>query len=358
VRDRIEYALPGGAVGSFVGGAHVRRKLEDLLRYRHDTLLGDLQTHHGVAPRNFVITGATGLIGSALVPFLTTGGHRVTRLVRLRRHGNRPGGTDAIRDAVWSPEAGIVPPDAVASSDVVIHLAAPNIAGARWTPDRKRLLLESRVQGTALLARTMAASSQTSAALVSVSAVGIYGDRGDEVLNDEASPGAGFLAQMAQAWEQAAEPARAAGIRTVHPRLGIVLSPAGGALQRLLPPFRLGVGGPLGSGRQWMSFASIDDVLGMLYRAALEPGLNGAFNAVAPEPVTNASFAQALGRVLHRPAALPVPAAALKGLFGEMAEAALLSSQRVVPDRLVREGYSYRHPTVTASLSHVLGGVA
>jgi uncharacterized protein (TIGR01777 family) len=355
VRDRIEFEVPCGALGAAVGGGRARHKLEAMLRYRHDTLLADLTAHRGVAPRTFVVSGATGLVGSALVPFLTTGGHTVVRLVR---RASAPGPHGASRDVVWDPARGVLPAAELEGADAVVHLAGANIAGARWTAARKRLLLESRVQGTDLVARTIAGLARRPAALVSVSGVGIYGDRGDEVLEDSATPGSGFLTDLALRWEAAAEPARERGIRTTHPRLGIVLSPAGGALARLLPPFRLGLGGPIGTGRQWMSSASIDDVVGMLYWSALRDEASGPFNAVGPDSVRNAAFAHTLGRVLDRPAFIPVPATPLRLVFGEMADAALLGSQRVVPTLLTRMGYPYRHPTLKDALLHVLGRVA
>lgn len=356
LRDRIECELPGGGAGAALGRGHVRHMLESLLRYRHDTLLADLTAHHGVTPRRFAVSGATGFVGRALVAFLTTGGHEVVRLVR--RETAAGGGDPASRVCEWDPARGTIDAAALDGVDAVIHLAGASIAGARWTPARKRLLMASRVEGTTLLARTLAGLGRRPDAFVSVSAVGIYGDRGDEVLEDAASPGTGFLADMAQAWERAADPAREAGIRTAHPRLGLVLSPAGGALERLLPPFRLGVGGPIGSGRQWMASASMDDTVDLLTWSALTPEVHGAFNAVTPDVVRNATFARTLGRVLGRPAVLPVPAAALTLAFGEMAREALLASQRAMPTLLEQTGYRFRHATLEAALQHVLGRVA
>jgi uncharacterized protein (TIGR01777 family) len=349
LRDRIEFVPPLGPAGAVFGEPLVQHKVERMLQYRHDTLRDDLAAHSGVAPRRIVVSGATGLIGSTLVPFLTTGGHHVTRLVR---RATKQG------DVTWDPDRNILPAAVLEGVDVVIHLAGANIAGGRWTTDRKNVLVESRVRGTGLLARTMAGLTQRPSAFVSVSGVGIYGDRGDAVLDDDALPGTGFLADLAQQWERAANPAAAAGIRVTHPRLGIVFSPAGGALGKLLPPFLLGMGGPMGSGHQWMSPGSIDDTVGALHFASLHPELTGAFNAVGPEPITNAGFARTLGRVLGRPALLPVPAPALRLLLGEMADQTLLASQRALPARLTTLGFRFRHPTVEAALRHVLGRVA
>lgn len=346
LRDCITCVPPLGAAGAAFGTALLRGKLDRLLRYRHATLAADLAAHAGNAARRFVIAGATGMIGSALVPFLTTGGHQVTRLVR-----GRPGPGDA----QWDPDQGSIDATALAGADAVINLAGANVAGGRWTAARKQLLIDSRVRSAGLLATTMGRMTSPPGAFVSVSATGFYGDRGDEPLGDEAAPGAGFFPSLVQAWEGAADPARRAGVRVSHPRFGVVLSPAGGALAKLLPPFRAGVGGPVGSGRQWMGWTSIDDAIGLLHLASANARVEGSFNAVAPAPVRNADFARTLGRVLDRPALLPVPAAALKLLFGEMAEATLLASTRVIPELLQEYGFRPRHPQLEAALRHVLG---
>jgi uncharacterized protein (TIGR01777 family) len=348
VTDRITCAPPLGALGTLVGGAFVRATLARMLRYRHEVLAGDLAAHAraGLAPLHVAVTGASGLVGSALVPFLTTGGHRVSRLVR-RIPGDGEIG--------WQPGRGVLDPRALEGVDAVIHLAGESIAGGRWTPARKAALRESRTGPTALLATAMAQLDRRPATLVSVSATGLYGSRGDEVLDDDSRPGTGFLADLAQAWEAAAEPAERAGIRVTHPRFGIVLSPAGGALGKMLPAFLAGGGGPLGSGRQWMPWSAIDDSVGMLHFALADTRVRGGFNAVAPTPVTSATFARALGRVLHRPACLPVPAAALRLLFGEMADATLLASARAVPAALQRWDYAFRHPDLERALRHLLG---
>lgn len=356
LRDRIECSLPAGRVGAALGEGTIRRALESMLRYRHDTVLGDLEAHRGSTPATYAVTGASGLVGSALVPFLTAGGHRVIRLVRPATRRPAPRGPgDAVTDLPWDPAQGILSARELEGVQGVFNLAGASIAGGRWTPARKRELRESRTRGTALLARALATLDRKPAVMVSVSATGIYGDRGDEMLDDQASPGSDFLAVLGQDWERAADAARLAGVRVVHPRLGLVLSPAGGALQRLLPPFRLGLGGPLGHGQQWTSPASIDDVLGMLLYAAHATGLDGAFNAVAPDAVQNHELARTLGRVLHRPAPFRVPAAALRLALGELADTVLLASQRAVPALLATAGFRWRHPTLEGALRHVLG---
>lgn len=346
IRDCITCEPPLGATGALFGAAFVRHRLERLLRYRHATLADDLAAHAGVAPRRFVIAGATGMIGSALVPFLTTGGHEVTRLVRSRPS---PG------DVAWDPDRGVIDSTVLDGADAVINLAGASVAGGRWTARRKQYLIDSRIRPAGLLAQSMARVSRRPSAFVSVSASGFYGDRGDEPLGDEAAPGAGFFPSLVQAWEGAADQAGAAGVRVAHPRFGIVLSPAGGALAKLLPPFKAGLGGPVGGGRQWFGWSSIDDAISLLYLAATNPNVRGAFNATAPAPARNADLARTLGRVLERPAVIPLPSAALKLALGEMAEATLLASARVLPELLQEYHYRHRHLQLEAALRHVLG---
>jgi uncharacterized protein (TIGR01777 family) len=302
------------------------------------------------SPRlHLVVTGAGGLIGSALLPRLTRRGHRVSRLVR------RSAGAGEIS---WDPSRGALDPADLEGVDAVVHLAGENV-GARWTAARKRRIRSSRVAGTKLLSAALARLRRRPAVLVSASAIGIYGDRGDETLTETSSLGNGdrdFLASVTQEWEAAADPARAAGIRVVHPRFGVVLSPDGGALARLLLPFRLGLGGRLGSGSQWMSWISIDDTIGAIEQALSNPGLTGPVNVTAPEPVTNREFTRTLGRVLSRPTLFPVPAAALRLALGEMAESTVLASTRVLPTKLIEVGYHFTQPRLEEALRHVLGG--
>jgi uncharacterized protein (TIGR01777 family) len=349
--DRIEFGPPFGTVGTAAARWLARPRVERMLAYRHATLRDDLAAHerHRAMPRlRVAVTGATGLIGSALVPFLTTGGHEVIAVSRRRR----------LRDALhWDPAAGVIDHAGLEGMDAVVHLAGETV-GTRWTEHRKRRIRESRVEGTMFLAEALASLRRPPRVLVSASAMGIYGDRGEEVLTEDGVPeGAAtdFFVELGRDWESAADPALAAGIRVVNPRFGLVLTPAGGALGRMLPAFLLGVGGPLGSGRQWVSWISIDDAVGVIHHALFTDELAGPVNAVAPEPVTGRAFATTLGHVLNRPALLPVPAPALKLLFGEMANTALLSSQRLSSARLVGSGYTARHPTLEVALRHVLG---
>jgi uncharacterized protein (TIGR01777 family) len=350
VTDRIEFAPPLGAAGAAVA-ALIARRVDRMVGYRHALLREDLAAHALYRDRSrltVAVTGATGLLGSALVPFLTTGGHRVLALTRRPRRGDQ---------VPWDPAAGRLDPSALAGVDAAVHLAGETI-GVRWTEARKRRMRTSRIQGTRLLAETLARLPTPPRVLVSASAIGIYGDRGDAILTEDTpslEAPSDFLVDLAREWEAATEPARAAGIRVVLLRLGIVLTPAGGALGRMLMPFRLGVGGPLGSGRQWVSWIAIDDVIGAVHHALQTDGLAGPVNATAPEPVSSRVLAGTLGHVVHRPALVPAPAPALRLLFGEMADTALLGSQRVLPARLLASGYRFRQPALEPALRHLLG---
>ena len=296
-----------------------------------------------------LVTGASGLIASALAPALASWGWTVLRLGRRGRR-NGPGAPDLI----WDPAAGSFPRAALEGLDAALHLAGANLAGGRWTTARKALLLSSRVQGTRLLAETLASLDRPPRVLVSASGIGVYGDRGDETLTEASAPGAGFLGGLAQVWERSTEPAARRGIRVVIMRQGIVLTPRAGALARMLPPFRLGLGGQFGAGRQWMSWIALDDLLAA-YRHALGDGsLSGPVNAVAPEPVTNREFTRTLARVLRRAAPFPVPAWALRLGLGEMAVEALLASQRALPGRLLERGFTFRFPSLEPALRHLL----
>lgn len=289
------------------------------------------------------ITGSSGLVGTALSKALAARGDAVLKLVRRDARN--------AQEVRWSPSAREVDVAGLEGVDTIVHLAGENIADGRWTDARKRSIRDSRVDGTHAVARAVATLGSRPT-LVSASAIGIYGDRGDEALTEAAAPGEGFLAEVCVAWEAAAEEARAAGARVVHPRIGVVLAKDGGALAKMVPPFRLGVGGVLGDGRQYMSWVHLDDVVAMLLRAIDDATLEGPFNAVAPNAATNAEFTKALGRALHRPTFLPVPRFAAKLAFGsELAEEALLASARVVPERLRADGFSWRFAELDRALA-------
>lgn len=279
------------------------------------------------------ITGSSGFVGSAATVALRAAGHDVVRLVR---------GADAAADsAPWNPASGELDPARLGAVDAVVHLAGENVAAGRWSAARKQAIAASRGPATERLCRALAALPRRPATLVSASAIGIYGDRGDEPLDEHSPPGRGFLAEVGRAWEAATGPAADAGIRVVNLRIGMVLHPTGGALARMLPPFRLGVGGRLGHGRQWTSWITLADLVGAIGFVLARPDLRGPVLAVAPEPVTNREFTATLARVLRRPAVLPVPALALRLLFGEMATSLLLASQRARPTRLLAAGFPF-----------------
>lgn len=293
-----------------------------------------------------VVSGSHGLIGSALVPALAAAGHRVRRLVR---------GTAGPDEVAWDPGAGTIDAGGLAGADAVVHLAGVGIGDKRWTEEQKRRIRASRVTGTSTLAAALAGLPTAPAVLVSASAVGFYGDRGDEVLTEDSGPGRGFLAEVVRDWEQAAAPAAEAGVRVVHTRTGVVQTPKGGALAKQLPLFKLGVGGRLGSGKQWVSWVSIDDAVGGILHALTTESLRGPVNLCAPEPTTSAGLAKAIGRALHRPAVLPVPKLALSVVVGgQMTNEMVLASQRAVPQKLVASGYRFRHPEIGPAMDDLL----
>src|SRR6266508_276378 len=301
-------------------------------------------------PMHVAVTGSTGLIGSALVRLLVAEGHTVTRLTRSEPRGS----SGSVREARWDPAAGTVDAGALAGTDALVHLAGKAISSGRWTRKVKREIRESRVRGTGLLAETMAGMADGPKVLVSASGIHYYGDRGDEVLTEQSRPGEGFLAEVCQAWERAADPARASGLRVVHVRTGPAQTTAGGSLPRQLPLFRLGLGGRFGAGRQWWSWIALDDVVGIYRHALVTDGLEGAVNATAPNPVTNAEFTTTLARVLGRPALAPVPKLGPRLVLGEMAEELLFSSIRVQPEAPLARGYEFRWPELEPTLRHLL----
>jgi len=293
------------------------------------------------------ISGASGLVGSRLTSLLEAEGHRVSRLVRREPAA----GADEI---LFNAPAGRVDASKLDGVDAVIHLAGENVAAGRWNEARKRRIRDSRVLGTRLIAETVARLDRPPAVLVNASAIGFYGDRGDEILDETSEPGEGFLPETCLAWEAATAAAETAGVRVVRLRIGVVLSADGGALAKMAPIFRAGLGGKTGSGTQWMSWISIDDLVGAIRFVLSRDDLSGPVNAVGPQPETNAEFTRVLARVLRRPAIAPVPAFVVRAIFGEMGQELLLSSTRVLPRRLEQAGFGYGHETLDAALRAVL----
>ena len=296
---------------------------------------------------NVLMTGSSGLIGSPLMSFLGGRGHQVRRLFR------RP--TAEVNATFWNPADGTFADGAFDGIDAVVHLAGENIAGGRWTAARKDRIRTSRIDGTRRLCEGLASLQSPPKVLVAASAVGFYGDRADEMLDESSAPGTGFLPEVCRDWEEATAPARDRGIRVVLLRTGILLSPRGGALAKMLPPFRLGVGGVLGSGNQYMSWIALDDMLGIVLHVITDGSIRGPVNAVAPNAVTNREFTKTLGTVLHRPTVFPVPGFAARLVFGEMAEALLLASTRVEPAVLRSTKFEFAYPDLESALRHVLG---
>lgn len=293
-----------------------------------------------------LISGASGLIGSALKTALSTRGDSILSLTRRNARNDD--------EITWDPSSNTLDPSRLTNIDGVIHLAGENIASRRWTAAQKARIRDSRVQGTALLAQTLASMSSPPKVFISASAIGYYGNRHDEILTEDSQPGEGFLPNVSIAWENAAKPATEASIRTVHPRIGIVLSPKGGALGKMLLPFKLGLGGIVGSGNQYMSWITLDDLVSLFLFAIDNESINGAINAVSPTPVTNREFTKTLGRVLSRPTIFPLPAFAAKLALGEMADALLLASTRVISSRLEKTSFSFAHPHLEPALRHLL----
>ena len=295
-----------------------------------------------------LVSGSHGLVGKALIRSLTDDGHEVVRLVRHERVVGQ-------QEIEWHPNQGRIDAERLEGFDVVVHLAGENIAAGRWTSEKKRAIRESRVKGTALLSEALAQLSQPPGVFLSASAIGYYGDRGDELLTENSKPGEGFLTDVCVEWERSTQPAVEKGIRTVCTRFGIILDANEGALAKMLFPFRMGIGGRIGDGKQWMSWIALDDVVKGLKLLIEDTATRGPVNFVSPNPVTNAQFTKTLGRVLSRPTMFPVPAFAARFAFGEMADALLLASQKVEPSVLKDRGFPFYWPTLESALKHLLG---
>jgi uncharacterized protein (TIGR01777 family) len=298
---------------------------------------------------NILVSGSTGLVGTALIPALTAAGHEVVRLVRSK---SRSPSRELIG---WDPEANYIDAAGLEGLDAVVHLAGESIASGRWTALKKARIRDSRVRGTRLLCEALGHATRPPAVLICASAVGFYGDRGDEVLTESSSLGTGFLAEVCRDWEGSTNPARQKGIQVINLRFGVILSAHGGALATMLTPFKMGAGGVIGSGRQYMSCIAVDDCIGAIQHALSAASLSGPVNVVGPVPVTNREFTKTLGKVLGRPTIFPMPAFAARLALGEMADELLLSSARVEPKKLLESGFQFQYPELESALRHVLG---
>ena len=346
LRDQVTYQLPAGVLGRVFGSGLARQKLESMFAYRHHVTRSDLALMQSLPtdPIKVAVSGSTGLVGTQLSSLLTLLGHDVRRLVR------KP--SDEDRDiAAWSGEAN--EERKLGEVDAVVHLAGKPIA-KRWNANLKQEIRDSRVTKTRELCEALARSANKPKVLISASAIGIYGDRGDELLNEQSEPDDSFLADVATQWEQACQPAIDAGIRVVNARLGLVLSPRGGALQKMMLPAKF-AGGSLGSGKQWLSWIALDDVIGSIIHMILTESVSGPVNLVSPEPIRNRNFARVLGSVIGRPALFSAPAFALRAALGEMADALLLCSARAEATKLQESGYEFRFTDLHALLRYSLG---
>lgn len=351
LHDAIEYALPGGSLGEALAPHVLEPEMDRQFRYRHRTTRRDLDRHRRYNPEGrrltIAVSGASGLVGSQLVPFLTTGGHTVHRLVR-----HAPAGEGEI---LWNPRTGTVETEKLEGIDAVIHLAGENVFGL-WTEGKKARIAKSRTNGTRLLADALASLDDPPEVFVSASAIGYYGDHGAAPITESSTPrDPGFLSEVCQGWEAAADPAREAGIRTVHPRIGVVLTPAGGALQLMLPAFWLGLGGRVGASDQFFPWITRDDLIGGIHHCLWTDDLEGPVNLTAPNPVDMQTYTDTLAGILKRPAVLNVPTSIVRTLGGEMAEEMLLTSARVLPTRLEETGYAFGDAHLATGLRHMLG---
>lgn len=294
---------------------------------------------------NVVIAGASGLVGAALIPVLKSMGAQITRMVRSKPKAG---------ELEWHPSQSEMTAGILDGFDTIINLAGENIAGGRWTDDQKRKIRESRINGTRLLSEAIARLSPKPRVFICASATGIYGDRDDEILDEQSESGGGFLARVCREWEEATEPAIKAGVRVVNLRLGPILAREGGMLAKLLTPFKMGMGGKVGSGRQYISWIAIEDAIQAIKLAIEDASIQGALNIVAPNPVTNEEFTKTLGHVLNRPTALAMPAFAARLAFGEMADEVLMASQKVIPKKLIAAGFVFKYPELEPTLKHLL----
>ncbi|MFZ5434186.1 MAG: TIGR01777 family oxidoreductase [Calditrichota bacterium] len=351
MEDRIEYALPLHLLSSPLAGKAVRKRLERMFRYRHATLIADLQAHHRYreyGPKRVLVSAASGLLGSALCAYLTTGGHEVTRLVRRQPD-------PAEKEIFWDPAEGLINADDLEDFDAVVHLSGENIATGHWNAARKQRIWSSRVDSTRLLCDALAKTKHPPQVVVCASGSGYYGNGGDRSLTEDSPAGRDcFFVNLVREWEGATQPAAEAGIRVVNTRIGVVLTPAGGALQAMLPAFKLGLGASTGTW-QYTGWLSLDDLIGIILHAIFTENLSGPVNAVSPTPVTQRELAKTIGGVLHKPAPFSVPSFVIRFIFSPQLAEAMAWTQKLVPQKLQNSGYTFRHPDLHAALRHLLG---
>ena len=355
VKDEVTYQVPFGPLGnladSILGGWLVKSRISRMFKARELRLQRDMKEHAKFSQlkrKKILVAGSSGLIGTQLVAFLDTGGHDVWRLVRRTAK-------EGLKELTWDPEQGLITPSEIEGFDIVIHLGGENIGDKRWSKKRKEAIVGSRRDSTILLSDTISSLSKKPEAFLVASAIGFYGNRGDEVLTEDSAQGEGFLTDTVIEWESYAESAREAGIRVINTRNGIVLSAAGGALERMLLPWKLGGGGPLAGGKQWMSWISLDDEIYAIHHLIMNGECEGVYNLTAPEPVRQKVFSKTLGRVLRRPAFAPIPGFSMKILFGELAGPLLIEGQRVLPSRLQQSNYEFLHKDLESALRDSLG---
>jgi uncharacterized protein (TIGR01777 family) len=349
VREIVEYRLPMDGIGSIFGGWRVSQELERLFRFRHQRLRRDIGRHRKFSPKSLkiVISGASGLVGSALVPFLTTGGHEVYRLVRRE--------PEQENEIPWDPGSGQLAPRALEGFDVVINLSGENLASSRWTREKKESILRSRVDTCWLLSETIARLSEPPKVFLCASAVGYYDMGAAEPQTEASGKGSGFLSEVCEAWEAASQAARRPGIRVVNFRLGAVLTPAGGVLEKMLPVFRKGLGGVVGSGRQGFSWIALDDVLGAILFLIHRDEVEGPVNLTSPHPVSNREFTGIMGGVLHRPTLFRVPGFVVKAAFGDMGNEVILNGPYACPEKLQQSGFEFLEPDLAGALRWEMG---
>ena len=346
--ERINFKLP--IFNSLLNGLFTKIKLKPLFDYRFRTMFNDIQMHYknkDIKPMKILITGSSGLVGSSLVDFLSSGGHQVSKLVR---HA-----TNKEDEVYWDTEKNEIDLEKLEGFDVIVHLAGENIANKRWSDKQKEKIARSRVDGTNFITEALLKLSSPPSTFICASAIGFYGDRNDELCDEKSAVGEGFLAETCEQWEQASKGLEEKNIRVVNTRFGIILDPRSGALAKMLPLFKLGAGGDLGDGKQWMSWIALDDVLGVILHCMTNENIFGPVNTVSPNPVTNKEFTKILAKVLRRLAIFPAPGFALKLALGEMADALLLSSTKVEPLALKETGYDFAYPDLEDALRHMLG---